>query len=276
MRQKSMGIDSGPKIEGDPRISLESILCERRDVAEESEKRLKVAFERLNIPYPKLPKIEVKFVDSQDRPELGRTFVDAQSVQVHFDSRFATQEKEKALVDELKSTGLDYPGMTQALTHEVGHIALWSVLGTGNRPATRLLDEGWATLLEEAGSREDFEANLKQKAVEGFSSEPELFERCLDFRRVIDSNENLNGAEYIVGATILLWIRETLGDQVMLDVLRATLHSTERNDLVAQNLSGIQIEDGRLENVLQQTFTPHKIGDVRLGYLEWLKSNEIS
>ncbi len=192
-----MGIDSGPDIERELHSSSENILCERRDVARESENRLRVAFERLNIPYPNLPKIEVRFVNSQDRPELGRTFVDAQSVQILFDSRFVTQEQEDVLANELKADGLEYPGMAQVLTHEAGHIALWSVLGTGRRPATRLLDEGWATLLEEAGSREDFEMHLKQRAVEGFSSEAELFERCLDFRRAISSEENLNGAEYV-------------------------------------------------------------------------------
>lgn len=271
MRQKIMGIDSGPNIEGDPRISLESILCERRDVAEESEKRLRVAFERLNISYPKLPKIEVKFVESHDRPELGRTFVDAQSVQILFDSRFATQEQEDALVDELRAGGLEYPGMVKVLTHEAGHIALWSVLGTGRRPATRLLDEGWATLLEEAGSREDFEADLKQRAIEGFSSEPEVFERCLDFRRLINPDENLNGAEYIVGATVLLWIRETLGNQAMFDVIRATLDSAERNDSSDQNYTNVQNEDMRLEDTLQQIFAIHGESAIKRSYLEWLK-----
>lgn len=110
----------------------------------------------------------MKFVDSPDRPELGRTFVDTRSVQVFFDSRFVTQEQEDALVNKLREGGLEYPGMVQVLTHEAGHIALWSVLGNGKRPATRLLDEGWTTLLEEAGLREDFEATLKQRAVEGF------------------------------------------------------------------------------------------------------------
>lgn len=264
-----MGIDSGPNIERELHGSSESIFCERRDIARESENRLRAAFERLNIPYPNLPRIEVRFVDSQDRPELGRTYVDAQSVQILFDSRFVTQEQEDALVSELKDSGLDYPGMAQVLTHEAGHIALWSVLGTGNRPATRLLDEGWATLLEEAGTREDFERNLKQRATEGFSSEPELFERCLNFRKAISPDENLNGAEYVVGATILLWIREKSGNKVMLDVLRATLDSAERNDSAERDHHDTQSEDTRLENILHKIFT-QKTTDVRQDYLEWL------
>lgn len=263
-----MGIDSGPNIERELHGSSESIFCERRDVAKESENRLRTAFERLTIPYPNLPKIEVRFVESQDQSELGRTFVDGQSIQVLFDSRFATQAQEDALVSELRAGGLEYPGMAQVLTHEAGHIALWSVLGTGNRPATRLLDEGWATLLEEAGTREDFEGNLKQRVTEGFSSEPELFERCLDFRRAISPEENLNGAEYVVGATVLLWIREKHGNQVMLDVLKATLDSVERNDSAEPDHHDAQSEDTRLENILHQIFT--KTTDVRQDYLEWL------
>lgn len=266
-----MGIDSAPSVERDLRNSQERILCERKDVAKDAENRLRTAFDRLNIPYPDLPEIEVKFVDSPDRPELGRTFVDMRSTQVLFDSRFVTQEQEDALVNKLREGGLEYPGMAQVLTHEAGHIALWSVLGNGKRPATPLLDEGWATLLEEAGSREDFEATLKQRAVEGFFSEPEVFERCLDFRRTILPEENLNSAEYIVGATILLWIRETFDNEVMLSALRATSDLAERDDSAEQNNSDIQNGNERLENVLQQIFASKEVTDVKRSYLEWLK-----
>lgn len=254
-----------------PRELSESIACERRDVADESTQRLNIAFQRIGIPLPELPKIEVVFVESKDRPELGRIHIDTQSIRVLFDSRFTSHEQENNLVGELREQGLDYPGFTQALTHELGHIVLWSVLKTGHRPATRLLDEGWATLLEEAGARDDFEVDLKQRAKEGFSSEPEYFERCLDFNRAINSEENLNGAEYVVGATILLWIRERFGNQVMLDTLRATLDPVERNDSVKQSQSEVQSEDTRLENILQQTFVSQEIGDIKKGYLEWLR-----
>ncbi len=266
-----MGINSTSSIEKELKNSRERIFCERKDVAREAENRLRIAFERLNISYPDLPEIEVKFVDSPDQPELGRTYVDMRSAQVLFDSRFAAQAQEDVLVNKLREGGLEYPGMIQVLTHEAGHIALWSVLGNGKRPATRLLDEGWATLLEEAGSQEDFEATLKQRAREGFSSEPEIFERCLDFRKVILPEENLNGVEYIVGATILLWIRETFNNEIMLNALRATLALAERDDSVKQNNSDTQDGDERLENVLRQIFAPREIADVKRSYLEWLK-----
>ena len=99
--------------------------CERRDVAHDSVRRLNLAFEHLGLSVPEMPQVGVRFVASEKgRLELGRTHVTERAIELLYDNAFATEDGERGLMEKLKAEDIEYPGMTQTLTHELGHISL--------------------------------------------------------------------------------------------------------------------------------------------------------
>ncbi|KKW44838.1 MAG: hypothetical protein UY95_C0015G0010 [Parcubacteria group bacterium GW2011_GWA2_56_7] len=121
---------------------------ERQEVADRAIFELKTAFQTLGIENWKLPEIKIQFIESKDEAVLGRVEVHNGSIEITYDQRFSSPESEATLVKELRQSGKDYPGMQQTLKHELAHVAMWSVTGLQRQPATRLVDEGWASLLE--------------------------------------------------------------------------------------------------------------------------------
>lgn len=191
------------------------------------------ACERLGIEKWGLPKVNIVFVPAANMHGLAQVDVRPSGVEIAFDDRLRTAEKEREFVRELHASGVDFPGTEQTLVHELGHIALWSVTGMDRQPATRLVDEGWASLLEHMGKGE--KANMsavirdtKEEVRKGMAAEPAAYERCCDFRRTVTHEEKLNAAEYSVGRALLLWIWETYGAQSLITFLQQSLSCTCR------------------------------------------------
>lgn len=211
---------------------------ERPEIKRNAQADLKRGFEKLGIKDWRLPKFKIKFVDGGGTPELGRTEVTDKDVNLVFDARFATKQGEDKIVGELKARGIDYPGMRKTLTHELAHVSMWSVTKLDRQPAIRLLDEGWARLLEDAGCDEaeldEVIRRTKEKVKVGLKEQQVQFERCLNLSSAPTEDEGgeLGGAEYEVGEAILLWVREQFGNEKMVELLKKTYSATKRNDAV--------------------------------------------
>lgn len=206
---------------------------ERQDVADRAIFELKTAFQTLGIENWKLPEIKIKFVKSEDEAVLGRVEVHDGSVEITYDQRFSSPESEATLVKELQKSGKDYPGMQQTLKHELAHVAMWSVTGLQRQPATKLVDEGWASLLENTGESLPTEQS-KSAIKQGLSEEPDVFNRCLDFSKPVTFEENLNAAEYKTGQALLLWVYEKFGKAKMIELIQKSPSPERRNDDLAE------------------------------------------
>lgn len=216
-----------------PEAEIEIECPERQEVVDRAIFELKTAFQTLGIENWKLPEIKIKFVESEDEAELGRVEVHNGSVEITYDQRFSSPESEATLVEELHQAGKDYPGMQQTLKHELAHVAMWSVTSLQRQPATRLVDEGWASLLENTG--ESLPAEQSKLAVkQGLSEEPDLFNRCLDFSKPVTFEENLNAAEYKTGQALLLWVYEEFGKAKMIELIQKSPSPERRNDDLAE------------------------------------------
>ena len=228
-KEKYSGAES-PELTQPPEAETKIECPERQEVANRAIFELKTAFQTLGIENWKLPEIKVKFVESKDEAALGRVEVHNDSVEIIYDQRFSSPESEATLVEELRQAGNDYPGMQQTLKHELAHVAMWSVTALQRQPATRLIDEGFASLVEHTDTELPIE-ETKRKAKEGFENEQEYYERCLNFLKPINGEtENLNEAEYIVGRALLMWIRELKGNAKMIELIKKSPEKSRRND----------------------------------------------
>lgn len=184
-----------------------------------------------------LPNIKEKFVESgDDKLELGRvgtvTVIEAEIV---FDEKFKTKESQKEFEEVLAYQGWEYPGMERVYKHELAHLVLWSVTKLPQQPVVRLLDEGWATLIEYLGTKEATNVAkliefIKFKVQSIKSDDRDVYERCLDLEHPVSERvkEDLQGAEYFVGAALLLWIYEVKGLEAMIDLLRKSPSTSRR------------------------------------------------
>ncbi|PIR94681.1 hypothetical protein COT97_00270 [Candidatus Falkowbacteria bacterium CG10_big_fil_rev_8_21_14_0_10_39_11] len=246
-----------------PKEVMIKIECpERQEVMDRAVFELKKSFQTLGIEDWALPEIKVKFVEATGAPILGNVEVHSDGVEIIFDQRFSSMEDEKNLVDELHLEGMDYPGMQQTLKHELAHVAMWSVTGLQRQPATRLLDEGWASLLENT----DDGLPTKESAgavKEGLLEEADLYNRCLDFSKPVTFEEDLNAAEYKVGQALLLWIKEVFGTGEMIKLIKASPSPERRND----DLTPGDFEPAVIDNELHSTAPEYLklIADVKLG-----------
>lgn len=227
-KEKYSGVDK-LELPQPPEAEVKIECPERQEVADRAIFELKTAFQTLGIENWKLPEIKIKFVESKDEAELGRVEVNNDSVEIIYDQRFSSPESEATLVEELQQSDKDYPGMQQTLKHELAHVAMWSVTGLQRQPATRLIDEGWASLLENTG--ESLPTEQSKLAVrQGLSEESDVFNRCLDFSKPVTNEENLNAAEYKTGQALLLWIQEKFGKAKMIELIQKSPEKSRRND----------------------------------------------
>jgi len=211
---------------------------ERPEVAREAFAQLSRGMANLGFSTCKLPEVKIVFSEStdKDRPLLGQVQVKGDKVFIVYDKSFATQDGEKELTSALRSRGNDYPGMSHTLSHELSHIAMWSVTGMERQPVIRLLDEGWATLVPIAGVEEKFDIKnlaeqVKGRVVQGLQEEPDVYRRCLDLSDPVTENEGgLNEAEYNVGAALLLWAARGKGPSTIAELLRKSPQATVHND----------------------------------------------
>lgn len=216
------------ELQQSPENEVKIICPERQEVVDRAILELKIAFQTLGIDNWKLPEIKVKFMESNEAI-LGRVEMHDGSVEILFDQKFSSPESEAELVQELHQSGKDYPGMQQTLKHELAHVAMWSVTGLQRQPATRLFDEGWASLLE--NTRESLPYEKSKLAVsQGLSSEPDSYNRCLDFLKPVSFEENLNAAEYVTGQALLLWVYEKFGKTKMIELIQKSPFSEQRYD----------------------------------------------
>ena len=193
---------------------------------------------------------------------LGRVEVHDGSIEITYDQRFSSPESEATLVEELQQSGKDYPGMQQTLKHELAHIAMWSVTGLQRQPATRLIDEGWASLLENTGENLPTEQS-KSAVKQGLSEEPNLFNRCLDFSKPITFEENLNAAEYKTGQALLLWIHEKFGKAKIIELIKKSPSPERRNDDLPQGEFEPALVDKSLHTTAPEYFKLFE--DAKLG-----------
>ncbi|MBI5122378.1 hypothetical protein HZA75_00805 [Candidatus Roizmanbacteria bacterium] len=217
-----------PELPQPPEAEIKIECPERQEVVDRAIFELKTAFQTLGIENWKLPDIKIKFVESEGEAVLGRVEVHDGSVEITYDQRFSSPESEATLVEELQQSGKDCPGMQQTLKHELAHVAMWSVTGLQRQPATRLVDEGWASLLE--NTSESLPTEQSKSAVkQGLTEEPDLFNRCLDFSKPVTFEENLNAAEYKTSQALLLWVHEKFGKTKMIELIQKS-PSSERNN----------------------------------------------
>ena len=214
------------------------LICPMRmDVAERAVFELAESLRILGVGGWTLPNIKERFVESgDDKLELGRVGkVTVPEAEIVFDEKFKTKESQKEFEEVLDYQGWDYPGMERVYRHELAHLVLWSVTKLPQQPVVRLLDEGWATLLEYLGTKEatnvaELISFIKIKVKRLKSTEIDIYERCLDLEHPVSERfkEDLQGAEYFVGAALLLWIYEVKGLEAMIDLLRKSPSTSRR------------------------------------------------
>jgi len=214
------------------------LICPMRmDVAERAVFDLAESLRILGITGWTLPSIKEKFVESgDDRLELGRVgVVTAIDAEIIFDEKFKTKELQKEFEDVWAFQGWEYPGMERVFKHELAHLVLWSVTKLPQQPVVRLLDEGWATLIEYLGTKEatsvaELIEFIKYKVHSIKSDNSDVYERCLDFQHPVSERfkEELGGAEYFVGAALLLWVHQKFGLDAMIDLLRKSPSTSRR------------------------------------------------
>ena len=210
---------------------------ERMDVAEKAVYDLAQSLALLGVRGWTLPNIKERFVSSErGELEIGKVGrVTDLDVEIVFDEKFRTKEGQQEYERELRLGGIDYPGMEQVFKHELAHVAMWSVTGLKHQAAIRLVDEGWATIVEKLATTE---ASTVDELVKFIRSEvkmmkndnSELYLRCLDLEHPVSNlkKEKLDNAEYIVGAALLLWLRETKGEEAMIDLIRKSPSTSRR------------------------------------------------
>jgi hypothetical protein len=207
------------------------------DVAERAVFELAESLRILGVGGWTLPNIKERFVESgSDKLELGRVgVVTVPEAEIIFDEKFKTKESQKEFEEVLEYQGWEYPGMERVYKHELAHLVLWSVTKLPQQPVVRLLDEGWATLLEYLGTKEatnvaELTEFIKYKVQTIKSNDSNAYERCMDLEHPVSERfkEDLQGAEYFVGAALLLWVHQTKGLEAMIDLLRKSPSTSRR------------------------------------------------
>ncbi|MBU2566999.1 hypothetical protein KKG46_05600 [Patescibacteria group bacterium] len=215
---------------------------ERMDVAEKAVYDLAQSLAILGVRGWTLPNIKEKFVESDEAElELGKTGIVTEiDAEVVFDERFRAKEIQEEYERELRSRGIDYPGMEQVFKHELAHLAMWSVTGLRHQAAIRLIDEGWAAMVERLGTEEtpsliELIKTIKAEILSLKEEQSDIYDRCMDLEHPVShlKKEELKSAEYIVGAALLLWIREAKGQDAMIDLMRKSPSTSRRTSTKA-------------------------------------------
>ncbi|MFC1616432.1 hypothetical protein ACFL21_04780 [Patescibacteria group bacterium] len=214
---------------------------ERPEIAEKSIRELKKSLELLGIEKWELPEITIEYSGEGQFPDkaLAQTQVNNNEYKIICLKELSTSKGEERLHKE--NPHVEIPNLDQVLKHEFAHIAMWSITGFKRQPTVRLLDEGWASLVEQLDTEKsknlkDLKKETKEKVRKGIEENPEIYKRCLDLRNPIshlddsDLLEKLNSIEYEVGRAFLLWIQEIYGIEGIIDLLSKSPQSSRRND----------------------------------------------
>ena len=185
-------------------------------------------------------------------------------VEIVFDERFSTKEKEKTYVQQLHERDIEYVGMQEALKHELAHISMWSISDQERQAATRTIDEGWANLVQKTTETlpiQQTKENIKQLQ----SQKPEILDRCLDFSKVTTYEEKLNTAESKTGQALLLWIHQEYGVEKMIELIQKAPEYQKRND---------ELDENKFEPVVLDKDV-HKTSSEYYSLLDRIKSGDI-
>jgi len=224
-------------------------------------------FELLGIENWQPPNVSIKFIEPEKTIGLSYTEVKEDEINIIYDKRFITENEDddNSLLSQLKQT--DFPGVQQVFKHELAHVTMWSVTGQERQPAIRLLDEGWASLIEHASvkdinSVEELIEKAKQDVLEGLGDDEENYNKCLDFNDPPSQykDENLNAAEYTTGRAVLLWIRENYGgNESMIELLKNSSEANKRNDKHKQDEFNEQFPKETIVNLTKKEKKAEKI-----------------
>ncbi|MGI5897805.1 MAG: hypothetical protein ACOX6Q_01430 [Candidatus Dojkabacteria bacterium] len=182
-------------------------------------------------------------------------------VEIVYDKRFSTEEKEQIYLQELHTRGIAYPGLQITLRHEFAHIAMWSITNQERQAATRTIDEGWAKLVENTTETLPIEST-KQELKQLQITKPEIFNRCFDFKNVTTYEEKLNTAESRTGQALLLWIHQEYGVEKMIELIQKSPEYQKRNDELPKN----KFEPTILNKEMHKTYTEYYslLNDIKL------------
>ncbi len=224
---------------------IEKVECsERPEIIEETFENLKTSFEKLGVQDWKIPEeVEIVFrkPKSENTPLLGRVEIENDKPVIIYDERFSTKEGEEKYTQELKENGMDYPGMTGetgTLKHELGHIVMWSLTGIGRQPSTRLIDEGFANLVQYTTKEGIPKEKFKKEVRDGLNSKNrESFEKALNFEKPLPERKELNTADSKVGTALLIWVYEEFGKEKMIELIaKSPSISKNSNEFVPSEL----------------------------------------
>ncbi len=185
-----------------------------------------------------LPNIREKFVTTNQNtmPELGRLGrITETEAEIIFEEKFQTKESQILFEEELRLYGINYPGMESIFKRELAHLVMWSITGLRHQPAIRLIDEGWAVLIQYLGtldidSLSKLTTFIKSKLSNIENEYTDSYQRCLDLRHPVSerTKEDLQGVEGFFGAGLLLWIYESQGLEAMIDLIRKSPSTSRR------------------------------------------------
>lgn len=210
----------------------------RMDVAEQAVFSLAESLRLLGISGWHLPDIREKFIELQDNQtlELGRLGkITETEAEIIFDARFKNQESQMLFEEELRLYGIDFNGMASSFKRQLAHLVMWSVTGLRHQPAVRLIDQGWATLIEHLGTENISSISkliqfIKIKLLSIKNNRPDHYHRCLDLYHPVSERikEDLQDDEGFIGAGLLLWIYESQGLEAMIDLIRKSPSTSRR------------------------------------------------
>lgn len=115
---------------------------------------------------------------------------------------------------------------------------MWSATKQERQPAIRLLDEGWARLVENA-SRSDIQSiesltqEVKTSVLQGLKEDGQNYQRALDFNNPSSQHnyKDINKAESEAGQALLLWIKERHGgNETVINLLKNSPNPLLRNN----------------------------------------------
>ncbi len=208
------------------------------DVAEQAVLSLAESLRLLGISGWHLLNIREKFLETKDNQtfELGRLGkVTETEAEIIFDARFKNLESQMLFEEELRLYGINFNGMINSFKRQLAHIVIWSITGLRHQPAIRLIDQGWATLIEYLGTENNTSPikliqSIKIKLLAIKQNLPDYYQRCLDLKHPVSDRvkENLLDVESFMGAGLLLWIYETKNLEAMIDLIRKSPSTSRR------------------------------------------------
>jgi len=230
---------------------------------------LNTSLNTLGITNYDIPNTEIIFKEQKENqsPLLGHVEVypsKPSPVEIVFDERFATPQKEQPYVQQLHENGIGYIGMQQALKHELAHISMWSITKQERQAATRTIDEGWANLVQTTTDTLPIE-QTKQNIKELQTQKPEILDKCLNFSKVTIYEERLNTAESKTGQALLLWIHQGYGVDKMIELIQKSPEYQKRDD----ELEGNSFELAVLDKETHKTYSEY------ISLLKNIKSGKI-